>query len=75
MHMPNGENEFIRHPRGLHYLDLKKTLNAHMLMAMTIKQNIEVYSKQVVDGAIKAQCLQVMMGHPSQHDFTNLVRD
>ena len=75
MHTPYGEVEFIRHPRGLYYLDLNKTSNAHMLMVMTIKENIKRYTKQAVDGAVKARCLQGMMGHPSQRDFANLVHD
>ena len=75
MHIPNGEVKYIRHPRGLHYLNLNKTSNAHMLMAMTIKENIEGYIKWAVDGAIKARCLQGMMRHPSQCDFANLVHD
>ena len=57
MYMPNGLIEFIQHPRGLHYLELNKTSTAQMLMMMTIKENIEGYTKQYVDGAIKAQHL------------------
>ena len=75
VHIPNREVEFIKHPRGLHYLDLNKPSNAQIRMATTINENIEGYTKQAVDGTIKAQHLQGMMGHPSQHDFANLVCD
>ena len=36
---------------------------------------MRVTQKNQIDGAIWAQCLQGMMGHPSQHDFKNLVCD
>ena len=44
-------------------------------MAMTIKENYEGYTKNQIDGTICAQQLQGMMGHPSKHDFKNLVHD
>ena len=74
VHMSNGTIKFIQHPRGLHYLDLNKTLNAHILM-MIVNENIEGYTKQAIDGAMKVLCLQGMMGHPLQHDFENLICD
>ena len=39
------------------------------------KENFDGYTKQQIDGAIRAQCLQGMMGHQSQCDFENAVHD
>ena len=53
VHTPKGNIEFICHPCGLHYLDLAQTPLAHDLMAMTIKENYEGYTKIRLMGLFK----------------------
>ena len=75
VHTPKGNIEFICYPHGLHYLDLAKPQLPHVLIAMTIKENYDGYTKNQIDGAILAQHWHGMMWHPSQCDFENLVHD
>ena len=36
---------------------------------------MKVTQKKQIDQTVRAQCLEGMMGHSSQHDFENLVHD
>ena len=40
-----------------------------------MKQNYEVYTKQQIDRATQAHCLQGMIGHPLQCDFETLIQE
>ena len=73
VHTPKGTMEFIHHPRGLHYMDLIKTNHAEVLLAMTVEEWCEVYTKQQVASASNACCLQGMMGHSSPREFKEMV--
>ena len=60
---------------GLHYLDMSKTNQADLLMAMMVNKKYEGHIKQQIEGAIKACCLQGMMGHLSQCEFEEMVHE
>ena len=53
VHTSNGKMEFKCHPRGLHYLDLSKLVNAEIVMAMTLQEKFEGYTKRQIEDAKK----------------------
>ena len=73
VHTKEGLVEFMLHESGLHYLDLKDQHESGVTLVTTIRDNFEGYTKHEVEGAIKAQELQAMLGHPSQKDFEGMV--
>ena len=61
------------HESGLHYLDLKEKQEAGVVLVTTIRDNFEGYTKKQVEGAIKAQRFQAMLGHHSRKDYESMV--
>ena len=43
----NGMMEFMHHPRGLHCLDLHKLVNADIMMAITLQEKFDGYTKRL----------------------------
>ena len=58
-----GVAEFIPHDTGLHCLDLKAQHESGVALIMTIRNNVEHYTKQEMEGAVGADCFQEMLGH------------
>ena len=73
MHTDSGIVEFIPHNSGLHYLELKDNEEAGVTLVATVRENFEEYTRKEVEGAIKACCLQAMLGHHSRKDFEGMV--
>ena len=61
------------HENGLHYLDLKDKHESGVELVTTIRDNFDGYTKHEVEGAVRAHCLQGMLGHPSQKNFEEMV--
>ena len=43
------------------------------MLAMTLQENLEGFTKAQIEGAKNARCLQAFIGHPSQHQFEDLM--
>ena len=53
VHTPNGQMEFICHPRVLHYLNPTIPEKAEIIMAMTLQEKLEGYTKRPIEDAKK----------------------
>ena len=69
MHTSQGVIKFIPHDSSFHYIDLKDKEDEDMALVTTIRENFGGYMKKQVEGAIKADCFQAMLGHPSRNDL------
>ena len=65
VHTSKAMVEFMHHSRGLHYLDLSKKKNAEIMLATTLQDTFEGYTKSQIKVATNARCLQTMLDHPS----------
>ena len=73
VHITQRVLEFMPYESGPHYLDLKENEEAVIALVMTIRETFEGYTREQVEGTIKACCLQAMLGHPSRKDYKSMV--
>ena len=55
VHTNKGKMEVILHPKGLHYLDLYQYDTVDLMIAMTVQDNYEGYTKYEVKKATEAR--------------------
>ena len=73
VHTPNGIIKFNPHENGLHYIDLKDGGAPEITLVTTMRENYQVFTKNEIEGAIKAREMQAMLGHPSWCVFKHMV--
>ena len=73
VHTPDEIVKFQSHKNGLHYLELNKEENSGIPLVTTVQKNYKGYTKKEIEGAIKVQEMQAMLGHPSKWVFEDMV--
>ena len=73
VHTIKGVKEFIPHDSGFHYLDLNNHAENSVVLATTVGDNFEGFTKKQVKGIINVQRLQVMLEHPFKNDYESMV--
>jgi hypothetical protein len=59
---------FDMHPRGLHNYYPEKT-DGKYCFVQTVADNMKLFTKQQIEGALKAHHLYETLTHPSNADF------
>ena len=75
VHTANGVIQFTPTEKGLHVLNMSTAENIEHMFVSTVANNMEGFTKRDVAKAHAARRLQGMIGHPSDQDFTGLVRE
>jgi hypothetical protein len=76
VHTPGGVVEFKSSPRGLHYLNLAdEDSKIEYMLVNTVRENFEGFTKHEIEKATEAGRLQGMIGHPTEREFTGMVRE
>ena len=64
---------FDMHPCGLHVYYPKKT-NGQYGFVQTVANNMKLFTKQKIEGALKARHLYETLGYPLNADFESVLR-
>jgi hypothetical protein len=76
VHTPGGVVEFKSSPRGLHYLDLAdEGSKVRYMLVNTMRENFKGFTRHNIEKATEAQCLQGMIGNPTEREFTGMVHE
>ena len=76
VHTTGGVVEFKPSPRGLHYLDrADEDSKIEYMLVNTVRENFEGFTKHEIEKATEARRLQGMIGHPTEREFTGMVRE
>jgi hypothetical protein len=76
VHKNDGEIlNFHEGPKRLYFHDMSNRSTEECLLVNTVDDNLKYFSAQDVDRAKKAYNLQVIVGRPSNEDYTRIVKD
>ena len=68
-----GIVKFKPYKNGLNYLVMSPDKSSTKTLVVLVRDNLEGFTKNEIEEAIKDQEIQAMLGHPSRHDFKNMV--
>jgi hypothetical protein len=68
--------EFKPSSRGLHYHDLSDpSSNVELMLVNTVRENFKGYTRQDVERAREARCIQRMIANPTKREFAGMVHE
>jgi hypothetical protein len=76
VHTDGGIVEFIQSSRRLHYHEVSNpSSNMEQMFVTTVRENFEGYTRQDVEKAREAQCIQGMITNPTKRKFAGMVHE